>query len=281
MPRTPSSPARSQAAPQAIDLVRLGAVPGQVEAAGAVLLIDAGFSAREIERRAERAGLPLDGLVAIVLTHEHGDHATGAPLLAQRHGVPLCTSHGTMRALARRRRGCDHRPVDGCTEAGIGPFRVRACPTSHDATEPLAVVVSAPDGTSVGVAYDLGRPTTAVRYLLRGLTALVLETNYDEVLLRTAGYPPSVQQRIAGTGGHLSNRAAAELLGELHHPGLGVVVLAHLSQRCNSMECARAAVEPALARAGFRGVLHVARQEEPLDPLAVAPPAGSQLALAM
>lgn len=252
-----------------------------VEHDGAVLLVDAGFSAREIERRAEAAGLALDGLVAIVLTHEHGDHATGAPLLARRRGIPVCTSHGTMRALARRASGCTHRAVDGCTEADVGPFRVRACPTSHDAAEPLAVVVRAGDGASVGVAYDLGRPTAAVRYLLRGLTALVLEANYDEMLLRTAGYPPSVQQRIAGSGGHLSNTAAAELLRELHHPGLGAVVLAHLSQRCNTEESARAAVEPALARAGFRGALHVARQDEPLAPVDVVPPAGSQLALAI
>lgn len=252
-----------------------------VETDGAVLLIDAGFSAREIERRAEAAGLALAGLAAIVLTHEHGDHATGAPLLARQRRVPLCTSNGTMRALSRRARDCAHRPIDGCAETAIGPFRIAACATSHDAAEPLAVVVRGSDGSAVGVAYDLGRPTTAVRYLLRRLTALVLEANYDEILLRTAGYPPSVQQRIAGSGGHLSNRAAAELLRELHHPGLGVVVLAHLSQRCNTEECARAAVAPALVQAGFRGSLYVARQDEPLAAVAVTPPAGSQLALAI
>ncbi|MDQ2669971.1 MAG: MBL fold metallo-hydrolase [Gemmatimonadota bacterium] len=252
-----------------------------VEAGGGVLLIDAGFSAREIERRAEIAGLALDALAGIVLTHEHGDHACGAPLLARRRRVPVCTSNGTMRALSRRATDAVHHPLDGCTECTIGPFRIRACATSHDAAEPLAVVVTAPSGATLGVAYDLGRPTTSVRYLLRGLTALVLEANYDEVLLRTAGYPPSVQHRIAGMGGHLSNRAAAELLAQLQHPGLGVVVLAHLSQRCNTEECARETVEPALRRAGFRGTLAVARQDEPLPAVAVVQPAGSQLALAI
>ena len=246
-----------------------------------VLLIDAGFSAREIERRAEAAGLALDQLTGIVLTHEHGDHACGAPLLARRRRVPVCTSAGTMRSVARKAPDAGHTPLDGCTEAAVGPFRVRACVTSHDAAEPLAIVVTVPSGESVGVAYDLGRPTAALRHLFRGLTALVLEANYDEVLLRTAGYPASVQQRIAGTGGHLSNRAAAALLGDLCHPGLGVVVLAHLSQRCNNEECARAAVEPVLRRARFQGVLHVARQDEPLEAVAVTVPAGSQLALAI
>jgi phosphoribosyl 1,2-cyclic phosphodiesterase len=172
-----------------------------------------------------------------------------------------------------------HRAIGLCGRIELGPFRITACPTSHDAAEPLALVIDGPDGTSVGVAYDLGRPTAAVRYLLRGLTAVVLEANHDDVLLRTSGYPPSVQQRIAGAGGHLSNRAAAELLGEIHHDGLGVVVLAHLSQRCNGADAARSAVEPALQRAGFRGELHVALQDRPLGPLTVAAPRRVQMAL--
>ena len=90
-----------------------------------------------------------------------------------------------------------------------------------------------------------------------------------------------VQRRIAGSGGHLSNRAAAELLAELHHPGLAVVVLAHLSQRCNTAEDARATVAPALRRAGFGGELHVAAQDVPLAPIDVAMPERAQLRLAL
>jgi hypothetical protein len=127
------------------------------------------------------------------------------------------------------------------------------------------------------VAYDLGRPTTGVRFLLHDLTALVLEANHDEVLLRTSDYPPSVRQRIAGSGGHLSNRAAAELLAELVHPGLEAIVLAHLSERCNSDAAARAAVEPALRSAGFAGTLHISLQADPLPPLPLQlRPAGLQ-----
>ena len=98
-----------------------------------------------------------------------------------------------------------------------------------------------------------GRPTTAVRYLLRNLSALVLEANYDEVALRTSEYPPSVQRRIAGSGGHLSNRAAAELLVELHHPELAVVVLAHLSRHCNTAEYARGHGRPRASAGRLQG----------------------------
>ena len=246
---------------------------------GATLLIDAGFSAREIQRRAAVAGLALDGVVGIALTHEHGDHACGAARLARMLGVPVLTAPGTWDRLCAAMEGAEHRSLGLSTPAVAGPFRVRACRTSHDAAEPLALVVDAPDGASVGVAYDLGRPTAAVRYLLRGVTAVVLEANHDDVMLRTSGYPPSVQQRIAGSGGHLSNRAAAELLSEIHHDGLGIVVLAHLSQRCNGAAEARATIEPCLRRAGFRGELHVALQDTPLEPLRVASPLRPQMAL--
>jgi phosphoribosyl 1,2-cyclic phosphodiesterase len=149
----------------------------------------------------------------------------------------------------------------------VGPFRVEVCPCSHDAAEPVAIAVRCDDGTSIGVATDLGRPTQAIRWFLRDRHCLVLESNHDEVLLRTSGYPAVVQQRIAGMGGHLSNDACARLLEELHHPRLGTVVLAHLSQRCNTPDTALSTVRPALVRAGFRGRLHVATQAGPMAPM--------------
>ena len=213
-----------------------------VETAETRLLIDAGFSAREIGRRAELVGLDLGSLTGLILTHEHGDHATGAARLARQFGIPVYASAGTLGVLGPRLHGADLRLLAPFSEHHHGPFIVEACPTTHDAAEPLAVVVRTSAGHRIGFAYDLGRPTTAVRYLLRGAHALVLETNHDEVLLRTSGYPPVVQERIAGATGHLSNRAAADLLQPLLHPGLGTIVLAHLSERCNTAEHAMAEI---------------------------------------
>ena len=112
-----------------------------VEADGATVLIDAGFSAKEVERRAERVALDLSGLSAIVLTHEHGDHAAGAARLARRFRVPVVTAAGTWASIRRTMRGAEHRELGLCARVEIGPFAVEACPTSHDAAEPLAVVV--------------------------------------------------------------------------------------------------------------------------------------------
>jgi phosphoribosyl 1,2-cyclic phosphodiesterase len=241
---------------------------------GQTLLIDAGFSAREIQRRAASAGLALDQVVGLVLTHEHGDHTSGAPRLARDLGIPVLASEGTWAALQGRFSRTSFRALAPMGQAEAGPFRIQACATSHDAAQPIAVAVEA-EGFRLGVAYDLGRPTTAVRWLLAGCTALVVEANHDEVMLRTSDYPATVRERIAGSGGHLSNRAAAELLCEVRHPGLSTVVLAHLSARCNDAQSARLAVEPALRAQGYAGAVHVALQDRPLPPIDLALPAVS------
>jgi phosphoribosyl 1,2-cyclic phosphodiesterase len=237
-------------------------------AEGAVLLIDAGFSARELARRAERAAVDLGALCGIALTHEHGDHTQGAVRLAARHRVPLLASGGTWTALGAP-SGVTRIPVTTMGRTECGPFVVSGCALLHDAAEPLALSITTTSGVRLGIAYDFGRATQALRYHFRAVHAVMLEANYDEVMLRTSDYPASVQHRIAGSGGHLSNRATAQLLQELLHPGLGTVVLAHLSEQCNSPEVARRTVEPVLRRCGFRGEFHVAVQDAPLPPISL------------
>jgi len=245
-----------------------------LEAEGQVLLVDAGFSAREIRRRAEVAGVNLGALCGIALTHEHNDHARGALRLARHFGALVLASPGTWSALGTQDGATAERyvPVRPGGRTECGPFTVSGCAILHDAREPLALSVTTSDGLTVGVAFDFGRPTQALRYHFRELHAVVVESNYDEVMLRTSQYPAAVQHRIAGSGGHLSNRATALFLEELYQPGLGAVVLAHLSRQCNSPEVARKTVEPVLRAKGFRGEVHVADQEVPLPGIVVPGP---------
>jgi phosphoribosyl 1,2-cyclic phosphodiesterase len=234
-----------------------------------VLLVDAGFSAREISRRAALVGLDLARATGLVLTHEHGDHTTGAARLAAQLGVPVLASPGTWARIGPKMPRVPFLPLSLMGGVTHGAFHIESCLTSHDAAEPVALSIRSRAGHRVAFAYDLGRPTASVRFLLREAHAIVLEANHDEVLLRTSDYPPVVQERIGGSTGHLSNRAAAELLAEVAHAGLGAVVLAHLSERCNTVELARAAVAAMLTAEGGPTV-HVARQVEPLPPIVLA-----------
>ena len=240
-----------------------------IEGPEGMLLLDAGFSARELTRRAGLVGLDLGRLAGIALTHEHGDHASGARRLARRIGVPIVATEGTLRALALA-EGEPRVTLRSASVTEVGPFVIESCRTLHDAAEPTAVVIETA-GVRVGLAYDLGRATMGLRHLLRHCDAVVIEANYDDVMLRTSTYPPSVQHRIAGSGGHLSNRAAAELLTDLWHDGLSGVMLAHLSRQCNDPEVARRTVLDLLTPRGFRGTLAVAMQDAPVGPLTVSP----------
>ena len=235
----------------------------------AAVLVDAGFSARETERRLRLVGVEMIDISAIILTHEHGDHTRGSGILARRHGIPVYLTEATRRACKRLFRGSEtvieYRPGRAF---GIENMRVEPFMTIHDAADPVAIaLVDVESGTRVGLATDLGRSTAIVRHALAGCDFLVLEANHDEALLHQSAYPAAVKSRIASSHGHLSNRAAARLARELLHPRLAGILLAHLSAECNTPELARRTVSRALRKAGYRGLLGVARQDEPSEML--------------
>jgi phosphoribosyl 1,2-cyclic phosphodiesterase len=152
----------------------------------------------------------------------------------------------------------------------LGALEIKPFLTVHDAVDPVAVTLRDADtGCRLGIATDLGRPTAAVRAALSGCHLLILEANHDDVRLWKGPYPWSVKQRIASSHGHLSNRASAELLAELHHPALAGVILAHLSEHCNEPVLAREVIGLALERLRYQGTLTVAGPARPLEPLEV------------
>lgn len=257
-----------------------------IEADGIRILVDAGFSGRDLERRLAVVEVDPATLSGIVITHDHGDHTRGMGVAARRWGVPLYLTPLTRGACRKLLTGREEiREYDSAQSFRIGPLEIEPFLTVHDAVDPVAVTVrDHGSGTKLGIATDLGRPTSSVRHALAGCDLLILEANHDEMMLWNGPYPWSVKQRIASSHGHLSNRAAAELVRELHHDDLGAVVLAHLSDSSNDPELAAEVVGVALEKSGFEGRLMVARQDAPLDPIDVArlrkkSPADPQLSL--
>lgn len=234
-----------------------------VEAGGTRLLVDAGFSARDLEIRLASIDLVPEALDGILLTHDHGDHTRGAGVFSRKHGTPLYATERTRLACRALLRG-DERTVDYrvARPFTIGALRVEPFPTVHDAADPVGIaLVDLATGARLGVATDLGRPTAGVQHALSGCDFLVMEANHDEVMLRHGPYPWSVQARIASSHGHLSNRAAARFASDLAHPRLAGVLLAHLSVECNDPALAREVVGTHLEKAAWRGWLEVARQD--------------------
>jgi len=236
-----------------------------VEAGGTRILVDAGFSGRELERRLGTIGVTPDAIHAIVITHDHSDHTQGAGIFSRRHGTPVYITDRTRAVCSGIFRGSEPvRPYQAGRAFDVGAIRVEPFMTVHDAADPVAVaLVDRDTGSRVGIAMDLGRPNAQIRLALERSDFLILEANHDEQLLRAGRYPASVQQRIASSHGHLSNHAAARFACELLHPRLAGVLLAHLSQECNRPELASAVVGKALREAGFEGFLDVALQGQP------------------
>lgn len=240
-----------------------------VESGDTRILVDAGFSGRDLARRMERLAVDPDSLTGIVITHDHGDHTRGMGVFARRHGTPLHMTTRTRTACRKLLGGRERvEEYDSAAPFEIGTLRIQPFLTVHDAADPVAVTVTdTRTGSKLGVATDLGRPTTSVRAALAGSHLLVLEANHDNTRLWEGPYPWSVKQRIASSRGHLSNHAAAELVAELFHEQLAGVILAHLSDSCNDPALAEEVVGLRLERKGFRGHLEVARQDDPGEPI--------------
>lgn len=229
------------------------------------LLVDAGFSARNVAERLAVLDVSPDSIAGIVVTHEHGDHTSGIGVFARRHGTPIYMTDRTRDACSRLFKGPEEiiayspgRPF------GIGDVTIEPFLTVHDAADPVGVaLVDECTGFRVGIATDLGRPNAQIRHALSDCDLLILEANHDEVMLHTSGYPASVKRRISSSHGHLSNQAAARLVTDLMHPRLAGVVLAHLSNECNRPSLARQVVGEALDKVGWQGHLEVAHQHRP------------------
>jgi phosphoribosyl 1,2-cyclic phosphodiesterase len=217
------------------------------------LLIDCGFSQRELAQRLARRGLCVDQIDAVFVTHEHGDHIGCALALARRHRRPVWMSRGTWRALcvgdessdedAASLDGLLHFARDGLPIA-VGDLELHPYTVPHDAREPLQLGIG--DGAArLGVLTDAGCMTDHIVQHLRGSGALLLECNHDPAMLAASAYPASLKARIGGRLGHLSNAVAAQILAATAHAGLQRVVAAHLSERNNSPALARAALAAA------------------------------------
>ncbi len=249
-----------------------------VESGGRRLLIDAGFSCRQIEQRLASLGEEAADIEALLLTHEHQDHCRGADVFLRRYGIPVHATAGTFKGAGRRRGGLrsggtpgdgdDPPVVDARTIRSGEPFRsagfrVEAFGIPHDAREPVGFVVEDAQGRRLGLAADLGSRTQLAWGRLRDLDCLIIEANHDLQMLRTGPYPWHLKQRVASRHGHLSNREAAVGLEELVSDRLETVVLYHLSRTNNLPALAARSVGEKLADIGCAAEIVLARQHEP------------------
>ena len=236
-----------------------------VESGRTRILVDAGLSAREIERRLETRQIPPDSIEGIFLTHEHNDHASGALTFSARWGCPIFASAGTADAVGLD--GTLFAPfvrIQSGREGQIGSIGFRPLAVPHDANESVVYAFEA-DAARMIIASDLGRVEESFVDFLRGSTTLMLEFNHDEDMLRDGPYTWPLKKRISGGWGHLSNRQSASALERVAGPRLRRVVATHLSRTNNTPELVLAELAKALGRAGWAIPFDVAEQIQGLE----------------
>jgi phosphoribosyl 1,2-cyclic phosphodiesterase len=230
------------------------------------LLIDAGMSRREIANRLESIGEDPDGIDAVLITHEHGDHACGLKMLLKDLPIEAFLSWGTINALQAEQYELDGSkiiPVQPGVPFEVGDVEIYPFRIPHDATEPVAFSIRC-GGVKITQVTDIGYIPDDVAEQLRGSHVLILESNHDLEMLRVGPYPWNLKQRLMGRYGHLSNTAVSRFIRDQYDGMAEHVLLAHLSERNNHPEIAKQEATRAMR---YRGLsianLAITSQDEP------------------
>ncbi len=202
------------------------------------VLIDAGISCREIEKRMKRLGLRIEKVKAVFISHEHSDHIKGLPVLVKKYHLPVYITEATMKNGKLEFEKTAVNIFLAYEQIAVGNLSVIAFPKFHDAIDPYSFVVFC-DGIYVGVFTDIGKPCENVIRYFKQCHAAFLEANYDDEMLEKGNYPFHLKKRISGGMGHLSNKEALEIFIN-HRPAfMSHLLLSHLSKNNNSPELVR------------------------------------------
>ncbi len=217
-----------------------------IESGMTCVLLDCGFSLKQTLARLQRLGKSPEDLSAIILSHEHSDHARGVAAIARSYDLPVWMTAGTFAALPKRYDALSAVELFSPHEAfEIDNLHVTPFPVPHDAREHSQFVFST-GAARLGVLTDVGHTTTHIETMLSGAQALILECNHDRGLLERGSYPESLKARIGGAHGHLDNASAARFLARIDCTRLQHIAAAHLSENNNTPALARIALGEAL-----------------------------------
>lgn len=199
------------------------------------VLVDAGISCRETERRMKRLGLQMDSIKAVFISHEHSDHIRGLEVLSKKYSLPVYITENTMQHGNLNLNTLYVRRFDEYTPVTIGDLSITAFPKFHDAIEPRSFMISSKSkDIRIGVFTDIGAPCDHLIRHFQQCHAAFLEANYDEQMLEKGRYPFYLKKRIRGGKGHLSNKQALELFKAHKPPYMSHLLLSHLSRDNNN-----------------------------------------------
>lgn len=226
------------------------------------ILIDAGISAAQIEKRLKEIDVDVKTIQAILVTHEHGDHIQGLAAISEKWKIPVFANAETAKGICAALRARPRFKIFTTGEAfefeglQIHPFSI-----PHDTMDPVAFAIRT-EGLKIGFCTDLGYATSLVKKQLERCDYLYLEANHQPSMVHSSNRPMIYKQRVLSKQGHLSNGDSGQLLASIFHAGLKHVHLAHLSSECNTPEVALQVVGECFAAIHQTVALSIAYQDK-------------------
>lgn len=197
------------------------------------VLIDAGISCRETEKRMRRLSLPINKVKAIFISHEHNDHIHGVEAISNKYNIPVYITEATLLESRLQIRKDLIRYFSSNERIRIGNLTVKTFFKLHDGCDPHSFIVQNDDDVCVGIFTDIGKACEQIIYHFKQCNAVFLEANYDEEMLAAGNYPYFLKRRISGGKGHLSNIEALALFSTHRSNKLTHLILSHLSKKNN------------------------------------------------
>lgn len=222
------------------------------------VLIDAGISCRETEKRMKRAGLQMQTVKAIFISHEHADHISGVSVLSKKYQLPVYITPGTLQNSRLQIEAHCIIPFKAYNPVKLGELQVNAFPKLHDAQDPHSFTVSC-NAVTVGIFTDIGNCCQHVTNHFKQCHAAFLEANYDTAMLAEGSYPYHLKKRISGGNGHLSNDEALQLFTTHRPPFMSHLILSHLSKNNNEPQIVQGLFN---GQAGNTAIIVASRYEE-------------------
>lgn len=216
------------------------------EQSGVSVLLDCGISRRQLRQRLAKIGKDLNQISAIFITHEHFDHVKGLQVTCKYHSVPIYLTQGTWYGLRRRIKIDNCRIIQKNEIIQLADLTIEAIPKSHDACEPIAFTITQ-NQNRLFYATDFGMPNEAIISQIKTANIILLETNYDPIMLENGPYPHYLKRRILSPRGHMSNIESAQLIRDYASPQLSHLILGHISENNNHPQLAWQEVQRVIA----------------------------------
>lgn len=220
------------------------------------ILLDAGIGYRSIKKVLKDKGVDISKIIAVLITHDHADHIKTVGYLGEKLCIPIYTTNEVHKGIDNSRYVeevlCNSRKIiEKEVPFMIRDFRITAFEVPHDSTDSVGYYIEY-GNHKFTLATDVGHITETVSKYMCMANHLIIETNYDEEMLKFGTYPQFLKERVASPTGHLSNREAAEFLATHYTPELKDIWLCHLSRDNNHPELAYKTIDIRLFEEGIR-----------------------------